>query len=133
MLGIYVALALLCGLYLLNLYRLPHDDPVEHLSVPRLVFSMLFLSLGFYLLPGLFKYDTGEKQRPGGSVFAWLDSFLLPDPNENEGGSPRGNSQASVDKGNSRGPLTWGGNLAQGLAEAKDKRRLVFIDFTGLG
>src|SRR5262249_23317799 len=50
-LGIWVALALLCGLYLLGLYRLPHDSPLEHLSVPRLLFATIFLSFGFYLLP----------------------------------------------------------------------------------
>src|SRR5207248_8229764 len=36
-LGTWVALALLAGLYLLNVYRLPHDSPAEHLGVPRLV------------------------------------------------------------------------------------------------
>ncbi len=107
-LGMYVALSLGCGLYLLNLYRLPHDEPPEHLGVMRLLFSLFFLSLALYLMPGLFK-DKGEKQRPTGIVFAWLDSFLLPD---------------DTDK--------WIGSLKEGLKEAKDKRRLVFVDFTGL-
>src|SRR5207249_8157756 len=49
-LGMYIAISLLCGLYLLNVYRLPHDhEPIEQLSVPRLLFSLLFLSLGLYL------------------------------------------------------------------------------------
>src|SRR5262249_24321221 len=55
-LGLYVALSLLCGLYLLGVYRLPHDSPLEHLSVPRLLFSLAFLGLAFYLTPALFKY-----------------------------------------------------------------------------
>jgi thiol:disulfide interchange protein DsbD len=129
-LGMYVALALLCGLYLLNVYRLPHDDaPAEHIGVPRLLFSLVFLSLGFYLMPGLFKDGTGAKQRPSGSVFAWLDSFLLPDRFEDEAApvaaSGAANGRTAV------GRLQWVGNLQKGLEIALDKRELVFIDFTG--
>jgi thiol:disulfide interchange protein DsbD len=120
-LGLYVALCLLCGLYLLNFYRLPHDTPAEHLTVPRLLFALLFLGLGFYLLPGLFTRNAeGERQRPAGSVFAWVDSFLLPD-------SHPGNDEP------------WSGNLEAAVARAREHRRrtgqpkLVFIDFTGKG
>src|SRR5205807_2176575 len=63
-LGLCIALAFLCGLYLLGVYRLPYDTPSEHLGVLRLLFSFLFLGLAFYLLPGLFRYDAqGDKQR----------------------------------------------------------------------
>ncbi len=119
-LGMWIALALLCGLYLLNLYRLPHDSPAEKIGVPRLVFGFLFLSLSFYLLPALFKYTAGgEKQRPTGTIYAWIDSFLLPEPTENEGA------------------LAWSGNLPRAIEEARayQKRtgqtQLVFVDFTG--
>src|SRR5262249_39055734 len=108
-LGMYVALALACGLYLLGLFRLPHDEPPEHLGVPRMVIAVVFLSLAFYLAPALFKLTADQSPPPTGSVFAWLDSFLLPDPSERRIGS-----------------------LAEGLNEAADKRKLVFIDFTGL-
>src|SRR5262249_37692165 len=98
-LGMYVALSLACGLYLLGLFRLPHDDPPEHVGVPRLIVSVLFLSLGIYLAPALFRLNADQKQRPTGTVFAWLDSFLLPDLQERRLG-----------------------NLAEGLREARDKR-----------
>ena len=112
-LGIYVALCLLCGLYLLNVYRLPHDTPAEHLSVPRMLVSGLFLSLGFYLMPALFKYNSaGDNQRPGGVVFAWLDSFLLPDEVNSD--------------------LPWTGDLKGGLREAFAQHKLVLVDFTGV-
>jgi thiol:disulfide interchange protein DsbD len=119
-LGMWIALALLCGLYLLNLYRLPHDSPAEKIGVPRLVFGFLFLSLSFYLLPALFRYTAGgEKQRPTGTIYAWIDSFLLPEPSENTG------------------DLAWSGNLPQAIEEARAYRKrtgqtkLVFVDFTG--
>ena len=111
-LGIYIALSLLAGLYLLNVYRLPHDTPEDHLSVPRLIFSLFFIGLAFYLTPALFKSDKGNSQRPAGVVFAWLDSFLLPEEQESD--------------------LPWVGDLNKGLAQAKEKRKLVFVDFTGV-
>ena len=111
-LGVYIALALACGLYLLGVYRLPHDHGApQALSVPRLLFSIAFLGLGLYLLPGLFKTtvdDRQQQQRPGGAVFAWLDAFLLPE---------RSNSG-------------WKGDLQVALKEASDTNRLVFLDFT---
>jgi thiol:disulfide interchange protein len=111
-LGLYVALSVLCGLYLLGLYRLPHDSPVEHLSVPRMLFSLFFLGLALYLTPALFKYgDKGKGQRPAGTVFAWIDSFLLPDETPSD--------------------LPWIGNLQEGLRKARAEHRLVFVDFTG--
>jgi thiol:disulfide interchange protein DsbD len=130
-LGMYVALALLCGLYLLNVYRLPHDTPVEHLGVPRLLFSLAFLSLGFYLMPGLFKLGSGENQRPTGKVFAWLDSFLLPDENEGEPGPAAAPGKSAPERPVYSSRLPWIGNLSKGLEEARDRGKLVFVDFTG--
>jgi thiol:disulfide interchange protein DsbD len=119
-LGIWVAICFLCGFYLLNLFRLPHDTPVEHLGVPRLLFSILFLGVGLYLLPALFRYNAeGEKQRPSGIVYAWLDSFLLPDPTHG------------------KGSLEWTGDLKLAVDEALEERKktgqpqFVFIDITG--
>ncbi len=119
-LGIWIALSILCGVYLLNLYRLPHDTPAEHLGVPRLLLSAAFLGLGLYLIPALFKYSTeGESQRPRGVVYAWVDAFLLPEPTEG------------------RASLPWTGNLKKAIEEARAQGRdargekLVFVDLTG--
>jgi thiol:disulfide interchange protein DsbD len=109
--GIYVALALACGLYLLNLYRLPHDHEVpESIGVPRLVFALTFLSLALYFLPGVFKDDRGHSQKPRGVVYEWTRSFLLPDD-----------------------PSDWSGDLPAALAQAERENKPLFIDFTGLG
>jgi cytochrome c biogenesis protein CcdA len=131
-LGLYVGLSLVCGVYLLGFFRLPHDDPVEHIGVPRFLLSLLFLSLGFYLLPGLFKDASGERQRPSGEVFAWLDSFLLQDPAPVvlPGMARDGNGAQS-----SRDPaqrLIWFSDIREGLKEARDRQQLIFVDFTGL-
>jgi thiol:disulfide interchange protein len=122
-LGLYIALAVACGLYLLGIYRLPHDHGNhDSLSVPRLLFSIAFLGFALYLLPGLFKKDDGESQRPGGTVFAWLDSFLLPEetpaPSRGAPGAPPS------------GRLAWVGDLKEGLKQAEAEKKLVFLDFT---
>src|SRR6266851_8583322 len=132
-LGIYVALAILCGLYLLNLYRLPHDyDVPEHLGVSRLLFSLLFLSLGFYLAPGLIKQDNGESQRPRGTVFSWVDAFLLRDKPEVTEALPAGDKGTDARRVRSKHPV-WLGNLPKGLQRAEEEKRFVFLNFTGLG
>jgi thiol:disulfide interchange protein DsbD len=130
-LGLYVALCLLCGLYLLNVYRLPHDTPLEHLGVPRLLFSLAFLGLAFYLLPALFKAgEHGTNQRPTGVIFAWLDSFLLPEAVAEDSGTAVAAGPAA--RGAAGGEFAWHGTLRAGLdAAAKEKGKLVFVDFTG--
>lgn len=123
--GLYVTICLACGLYLLNLYRLPHDHEVpESIGVPRLMFAMAFVGLGLYLLPSMFKGDGGESQRPAGKVFAWIDAFLLPDPESP--GKPTSKS--------ANGPaLVWEHDLQQALSRAAGEKKLVFLDFTGTG
>ncbi len=109
--GIYVALALACGLYLLNVYRLPHDHGIpESIGVPRMVTGLVFLSLALYFLPGIFKDDRGRSQKPRGIVYEWVRAFLLPDD-----------------------PSEWSPDLATALVRADRENKPLFIDFTGLG
>ncbi len=109
----WVAVALVTGLYLLGVFRLPHDEDRPNLAVPRLVFSLLFLGFGLHLVPGLFKNSEGRAQRPGGIVFAWVDGFLLP---ETTAGT---------------GELPWSADLPDAIDRARADKKLVFVDFTG--
>ena len=110
----WVIVALATGLYLIGVYRLPHDEEKSTLGVPRLVFAMLFLGFGLYLTPGLFKTGDGQSQRPGGVVFAWVDAFLLPEP-----------TSGSAE-------LPWGADLPDAIDKARTEQKLVFVDFTGV-
>jgi thiol:disulfide interchange protein DsbD len=118
-LGMWVALCVLCGLYLIGAYRLPHDSPADHVSVPRLVFSVVFLGLAIYLAPALIinPQESGPT-RPAGGVYAWVNSFLLPEP------------RVGKDE-------MWTPNLESAIAQAREYRqktgkpKFVFIDFTG--
>ena len=118
-LGLWIALCILCGLYLLGIYRLPHDSPVENLSVPRMLLACC--SWGWlYLTPALFTVPAEGRShgRAKPVVYAWVDSFLLPDS-----GRPPGE--------------VWTGNLEYAISDAREhvKRtgqpKLIFVDFTG--
>ncbi|HEV3386565.1 MAG TPA: cytochrome c biogenesis protein CcdA, partial [Gemmata sp.] len=123
----WVAISFACGLYLLNAYRLPHDEEKPNIGVMRLIFALLFLGLGFYLLPGTFKGADGAVQRPKGAVFAWVDAFLLPEPK----------TPAKLDNNESGKELIWGTDLKDAYDRMRDqaskgeKPRPIFIDFTG--
>ena len=117
-LSMWVVLLILAGLYLLSLYRLPHDEPQEHIGVPRMLVGFLCISLGVYLLPGLFTANGHDKQRPSGTIYAWVDAFLLPEP-----------SAAEVVGG---GELVWSGDLLATIEEARARNEVVFIDLTGV-
>ncbi|VTS02385.1 thiol:disulfide interchange protein : Thiol:disulfide interchange protein OS=Singulisphaera acidiphila (strain ATCC BAA-1392 / DSM 18658 / VKM B-2454 / MOB10) GN=Sinac_3167 PE=4 SV=1: Thioredoxin_7 [Gemmata massiliana] len=106
-LGAWVAISAACGLYLLNVFRLPHDEEKPNIGVPRLLFALLFLGLALYLTPALFKGHDGKNQRPAGVVYAWVEAFLLPDPEE------------------------WPTDLNVAIEASKKSGKPVFVDFTG--
>lgn len=109
-LGIYISLCVACGLYLFNVYRLPHDhEAAESIGVLRLVFGVVFLSLALYLLPGMFKEDREHSQKPRGVAYEWVRSFLLPDERSD-----------------------WQADLGSALVQAERENKPVFIDFTGV-
>lgn len=111
-LGLYIGICVLTALYLLGTYRLPHDTPLDNLGVIRMLMALFFIGLAFYLLPAIWKSnDKGMTQRPKGAVFAWLDSFLLPEHVKD---------------------LPWVGDVEEGLkVAAKSPGKRLFIDFTG--
>jgi thiol:disulfide interchange protein DsbD len=122
-LGTWVAIAGVTALYLLGIFRLPHDEERPNVGVARMLIGLAFLTLAVYLTPALFKGGSGQANRPGGVVYAWVDAFLLP-----EAGSPGADA------------LPWSADLSGAvdrIAKAKQtsgsaERPLVFVDFTGV-
>ena len=116
-LALWIGLCVLCALYLIGLFRLPHDSPEEHIGVPRLIFSAAFLGLALYLTPALFKADAaGKPQRPRGAVYSWVESFLLPD---SEDGDDTANLSFAIEQ-------------ARAEFQRTGKPKRIFIDFTGV-
>ncbi len=109
-LGGWVAISAACGLYLLNVYRLPHDEEKPNIGVPRLLFALMFLGFALYLTPALFKGADGKPQRPAGVVYAWVESFLLPEATE-EG---------------------WRTDLKDTIEAARKSGKPIFVDLTGV-
>ena len=109
----WTMLAAFAGFYLLGIIRLPHDTPLEHVGIRRMLLSMAFLVLGLYLGAGLF----------GHKISGTLDAFLPADVDEASGTA----------LGAGRGPsLLWIEDFGQALGEAKAANKPILIDFTGV-
>ena len=106
----WIALALVAAIYLLGKFQLPHDTPVERLSVARMLMSTLFLGIAFYLLAGLFGSPLGE-----------LDAWLPP--------APSTTVRAAVGNESSD---RWLGTYEQAMQQARASNKPVFLNFTGV-
>ncbi|MEE9464482.1 MAG: cytochrome c biogenesis protein CcdA [Candidatus Neomarinimicrobiota bacterium] len=102
----------LTGLYLLGKIQLPHDSPLQRISVPRLLLSGTFLTFTLLLAVGL----TGQKIP--GIIEAYLPPRLTA---ENSGVAMSGRLES----------LSWQSELDAALAEARAVGRPVFLDVTG--
>lgn len=115
----WIALSLATGLYLFGIYRLPHDDPPEHIGVVRMLFASAFIGLAVYMTPVLFGI------KPKGLVMDSIIAFLPPKLDDGQavglGGGLRGGER-----------LEWQRDYEVAWKEAIRDNKLVFIDFTGV-
>ena len=113
----WIAVALLIALYTLGKFKLLHDSSIERIGALRLMIALVALSLGFYLLTGLFGARLGE-----------LEAFLPPTITISSSAASSSSSVGSV----SPDELSWITNdYESGLKNAKAENKLLFIDFTG--
>ncbi len=61
MLTIWVVMCLICGIYLLGLFKTDHDYADAKVGPGRISFGMLFLFMALYLAPTLFGQTAGEQ------------------------------------------------------------------------
>ncbi len=121
--GIFGALAL----YLFGKISLPHDSPLQSISVGRLSLGLLVLSFTIYLIPGLwgaplklisgFPPPLNYSESPsgfGGSAKTLADGKDIPD-----GAKPAAHGIIAFE------------NYNEGLAYAKSVNKPVLLDFTG--
>ena len=102
----WIALSVACGIYLLGFIRLPHDTPQEHISVPRLVLATIFIGLGIYMTPALWR------ETPSGIIGQGLVAFLPLDTKPKK-------EEPYLD-------------FEKAWEAAKRENKLIFIDFTGV-
>lgn len=123
--AIWVGIFAVLGIYLLGSIRLPHDSPVEKLSVGRSMLAILSISFAFYLLPGIW----------GGPV-KLINAFAPPrnySEYANEGHSSIGSSENSHPEGTHLGPqnLYVFHDYDKAFEYAKSVGKPLFIDYTG--
>ena len=117
------------GLYLLGKIRLPHDSPIESISVPRLLLALVTFMFVVYMIPGLF-----------GAPLKYLSGYLPPLTTQQfkigELGSDSAPSQRNVKYGDLLHiPFGIEGyfDYEEALAAAKKEGKPLLIDFTGHG
>ena len=136
-LAIWIVVFALLGLYLLGKIRFAHDEPVEHLSVPRLALSIGVLAFVVYLIPGM--WGAPLKALSGYMPPITTQDFII-------GSGPAQITDdscavcedfvsESADKYGLHLPLGLNGyfDLEEGLAAAKKAGKPVFVDVTGHG
>ena len=133
-LAIWIVVFTLLGLYLLGKIRFESDEPVEHLTVPRLTLSIAVFAFVVYLIPGMW-----------GAPLSKLSGYLPPlttqdfvlgqnsvNVQTNESTAVAGSFGEKYDL---HLPLGLEGyfTLEEGLSTAKETGKPVFVDVTGHG
>ncbi|MCD0466111.1 cytochrome c biogenesis protein CcdA [Flavobacterium sp. ENC] len=126
--AIWIAIFAALTLYLFGKITLPHDSPLQHISVGRLYLGLLTLIFTVYLIPGLW-----------GAPLKLISAFPPP-PQYSE--SPLGVGGSGVSNAGSEKGLPEGAELGphgimvfhdyeDGLAFAKSINKPIMLDFTG--
>lgn len=151
-LGIWIVTFSLLGFYLLGKLRFKNDDPLEHISVPRLGLAIAVFTFVVYMIPGMWgaplKALSGylpplETQdfvvynyadTPAGAVSPEARAGIVTalSPSEAGVGKADGGYGAKYDL---KMPLGLSGyfTLEEGLAASKELNKPVFVDITGHG
>ncbi len=124
-LAIWIAIFGTWGLYLLGKVNLPHDAPLQNISVGRLSLALLVLSFTVYMIPGLW-----------GAPLKLISAFPPP-PTYSESpfgvGASQSVSEPDLPPGAEAGPhgLPVFTEYEAGMAYARQVNRPVMLDFTG--
>ncbi|MBF04012.1 MAG: thiol:disulfide interchange protein [Flavobacterium sp.] len=128
---IWIAIFLGLALYLFGKITLPHDSPLSHISVGRMLLGLLSLSFALYLIPGLwgaplniisgFPPPMSYSESPNGVGFK--NEIIIANVNEEE----------KLPEDAHYGPhkIIAFHDYEKGLAYAKKVGKPVLIDFTG--
>ena len=130
-LAIWIVVFTLLGLYLLGKIKFEGDEPVEHISVPRLTLVIAVFSFVVYLIPGM--WGAPLKALSGYMPPITTQDFVI---GQNSGTAQAADAEAVVDsKYGLHLPLGLHGyfTLEEGLEAAKEAGKPVFVDVTGHG
>ena len=126
---IWIVIFAALGLYLLGKIRLPHDSPMDHIGVPRLLLALTTFMFMVYMIPGLW-----------GAPLKYLSGYLPPLTTQQfkigKGVSASSEPRAQVKYGELLEiPFGIQGffDYQEALAAAKEQGKPLLIDFTGHG
>ena len=126
---IWIVIFAALGLYLLGKIRLPHDSPMDHIGVPRLLLALTTFMFVVYMIPGLW-----------GAPLKYLSGYLPPLTTQQfkigEGLTPSTEARTQVKYGDLLEiPFGIQGyfDYEEALAAAKAQGKPLLIDFTGHG
>ncbi|MFN0122986.1 MAG: protein-disulfide reductase DsbD family protein [Blastocatellia bacterium] len=118
MLAAWIAIAIVTAIYLLGKFQLPYDTPIKNLGVMRMLTSVLFFGVAFYLLTGLFGGRLGE-----------IDSYLPP---LREGELAQIVRDSKGGGGAQQAQAKWIEDYDQAVKQARAANKPVFLNFTGV-
>ena len=131
-LAIWIVVFSLLGLYLLGKIKFEGDEPVEHISVPRLALVIAVFSFVVYLIPGMW-----------GAPLKALSGYMPPITTQDFVIGQNSGTTAQVDAGETVTDSKYGLHLPlglhgyftleEGLEAAKEAGKPVFVDVTGHG
>jgi len=115
-LSIWIGIFTLNTLYILGVFKLKIDSKLETVGSLRLIFALIFASLTFYLVGGLFGLNLGE-----------IETYV-----------PQSDKPAMVITSTQVSGIAtpevsgdWLENYDEALAKAKAESKPIFLDFTG--
>lgn len=128
-LSLWIVIFGLLGIYLLGKIKLPHEQSVEHISVPRLFLAIITLAFTIYMIPGMW-----------GAPLKAISAFLPPQQTQDfDLYSRQLGTTAPVQKSARKygdlfhAPFNLDAffDYDEGMAYARQVKKPVMIDFTG--
>lgn len=130
-LALWIVIFSLLGFYLLGKIRMPHDSPVEKVSVTRLMLSIATFTFVVYLIPGL--WGAPLKALAGYLPPMYTHDFDLVALNRKDEMNETCGEPKHADLFHLPHGLQGYFDYDQALACARKQNKPLFIDFTGHG
>lgn len=126
--AVWIVVFAVIGMYLLGMFKMPHDSDLKHVSVFRLFLSIFMFSFVIYLIPGMF-----------GAPLKIISGFPPPSfysEGWTIGGDKVSSTTGSVSENHSNSSHCPNGlncfhDYEEGMAYAKENNKPVLLDFTG--
>lgn len=130
-LAFWIVIFGLLGFYLLGKIRTPHDSPIEKVSVPRLLLSIITFTFVVYMIPGM--WGAPLKALAGYLPPQSTIDFDLSKLPANTSSTQNNQAKKYADLFHLPHQLDGYFDFKEAMAESKRVNKPIFIDFTGHG